>query len=67
MTRLIVCVISGFLHEVAENCALLGYHAAGSGNLLTFQDNLSVPSSGQGWDPKRLSRNVGKKVPLLTA
>jgi len=33
--------------EVAENCALLGYYAARSGNFLpTFRDNLSVPSSG---------------------
>jgi hypothetical protein len=40
-------VISGFRREAAENCALLGYHAASSGNLLpTFRDNLSVPSSG---------------------
>ena len=31
----------------AENCALLGYYTASSGNfLLTFRDNLSVPSSG---------------------
>ena len=52
VTRLAVCVISGFLHEVAENCAVLGYYAASSGNFLrTFQDYLSVPSSGQGWDP----------------
>jgi len=29
-----------------ENCALLGYYAASSGNFLpTFQDNLSVPYS----------------------
>ena len=40
------CVFAGFRHEVAENCALLGYYAASSGNFLpTFQDNLSVPSS----------------------
>jgi hypothetical protein len=40
-------VISGFRREVAENCALLGCYAASSGNsLLTFRDNLSVPSSG---------------------
>jgi hypothetical protein len=40
-------MISGFCHEVAENCALLGYYAASSGNLLTtFHDNLAVPSSG---------------------
>jgi hypothetical protein len=40
------CVISGFRREVHENCALLGYYAAHSGNTLpTFRDNLSVPSS----------------------
>ena len=39
-----ICVISGFCREVAENCALLGYYAASSGNSLpTFRDNLSVP------------------------
>jgi len=37
-------VISGFRHEVADNCALLGYYAASSGNSLpTFRDNLSGP------------------------
>jgi len=40
------CVISGVRREVADNCALLGYYAASSGNFLTtFRDNLSVPSS----------------------
>jgi hypothetical protein len=72
-------VISGFRHEVDENCALLGIWAASSGNFLpTFRDNLSVPSSRiknpsflDSWilDPwiwdRRLSRNVGKKLPLL--
>jgi len=39
-------VISGFHIEAEENCSLLGYYAANSGNfLLTFRDNLSVPSS----------------------
>ena len=39
-------VISGFCREVEENCALLGYYAARSGNFLqTFRDILSVPSS----------------------
>jgi hypothetical protein len=34
-------VISGFQHEVAENCTLLGCYAASSGNLLpVFQDNI---------------------------
>jgi hypothetical protein len=38
--------ISDFHHEVAENCALLDYYAASSGNYLqTFRDNLSVQSS----------------------
>jgi len=39
-------MISGFRREVAENCALLGYYSASSGNFSpTFRDNLSVPSS----------------------
>jgi hypothetical protein len=50
----------------AENCALLGYYTASSGDVLsTFRDNLSVPSSGvknpKMMGPKKLSRNVGKK------
>jgi hypothetical protein len=33
--------------NILENCALLGYYAASSGNFLPmFRDNLSVPSSG---------------------
>jgi hypothetical protein len=37
---------SNFRREVDENCALLGYYAASSGNFLpTFRDNLSVPFS----------------------
>jgi len=45
--NIIHCVISGFRREVDENCALLGYYSAGSGNFLpTFRDNLWVPSSG---------------------
>jgi len=36
-------VISGFRREVEENCALLGFYAASSGNFLaTFRDKLSV-------------------------
>ena len=49
-------VIPGFRREVAENRALLGYYVASNGNLLpTFQDNLSVPSSGSKfrfWNPE---------------
>ena len=43
------CILrdSGFHREVAENCALLGYYTAGSGNFLpTFRDNLLVPFLG---------------------
>jgi hypothetical protein len=36
-----ILVISGFRHEVDENCALVGYYAASSGNFLpTFRDNV---------------------------
>ena len=39
-------VISGFRHEVDENCALLRYYVGSSGNFFpSFRDNLSVPSS----------------------
>jgi hypothetical protein len=38
---------SGFRRKVDENFALVGYHAAKSGNFLqTFTDNLMTPSSG---------------------
>ena len=40
------CASSGFRRELHENCVLLGYYIASSGNSLsTFRDNLSVPSS----------------------
>jgi hypothetical protein len=39
-------MISGFRRDVDETCALLGYYAASCGNcLLTFRENVSVPSS----------------------
>jgi hypothetical protein len=42
-----ICVSFDFLREVDENCALLGYYAASSGNFLpTFRDNLSAPFQG---------------------
>jgi len=60
---------SGFLREVNENCALLRYYAASSGNsLATFRDNLSVPPSRvKNLRPfkdetDRLSRNFGKNL-----
>jgi len=56
-----VCVILQ-LKKKSKNCALLGYYASCSGNLLpTFRNNITVPSSGTDW----LFRNVGKKLPLL--
>jgi hypothetical protein len=66
----IAYVISGFRSKVAEICSRLGYYASSSGNFLpTLRDNLLVPSSGfnnqDGTDG--LSRNVGKKLPLLAA
>ena len=51
---------------MAKNCALLGYYATGSGNLLpTFWDNLSVPFSVF----KNLERNwqvVPKRLYVIT-
>jgi len=63
----ISCVISGFRRQIDENCALLSYYAACSGNFLSaFWENLSVPSNS--WRLKmgldRFYRNVGKKLPL---
>jgi hypothetical protein len=69
-------VISGFLSDVAEICAVLGYYAASSGNPLpTFRDNVSVPSSRFKKSyflnledrTVSLSRNVGKGLPLDAA
>jgi len=39
-------VTAAFRREADDNCALLGYYAASTGNFLpTFRDNLSVPPS----------------------
>ena len=39
-------MISGFCCKVDENCSLLGYYGASSGNSIPmFWDNLFVPSS----------------------
>ena len=50
-----------------ENCALLGYYSSSSGDSLwTIRDNLSTYRFAEdGTD--RLSRNVGKELPLLAA
>jgi len=69
-------VISNFHSEVDENCSILGHYTASNGNsLLTFRDNISVPSSrvknssilDSEYGTDRLFRNVGKKLSLLAA
>jgi hypothetical protein len=45
--KTILCVISGFRREVAENCALLAYYRASIRSFLqTFRGNRWVPYSG---------------------
>ena len=56
--------------RIDENCAILGYYAAISGNFLpTFRDDLLVPYSGvtspEDWT-NSFSQNVGNKLPLLS-
>jgi hypothetical protein len=71
MILLVLCVVSGFRREVDNNCTLLGHYAASGGNTLpTFRDELSVSSLGfltleDGTG--RLSRNVGRVLPVLAA
>jgi hypothetical protein len=77
------CVISGLRREVVDNWAILGYYVACSGNTLpTFRDNLLAHLS-RVKNPRRknsllvsltpegsidrLSRNVGKDLPLQAA
>jgi len=69
-------MISSFCREVDEICTILGYYAACRGNSLpTFRDNLSGPSSrAKKVDflyledrTARLSRHVGKDLPLYAA
>jgi hypothetical protein len=76
-------VLSGFRREVVDNWAILGYYVACSGNTLpTFRDSLLAPLS-RVKNPRRennlvvsltpediidrLSRNVGKDLPLQAA
>jgi hypothetical protein len=43
-------VISGFHHGINENCTLLSSYAVSSGNfLLTFRNNIRIPSSRMGF------------------
>jgi len=74
----VLCVISGFRREADKICTLLDCYVASSGNSFpTFRDNLTVLSLSvtdcllgfltleDGTD--RLSRNVGKELPILAA
>jgi hypothetical protein len=70
----IFCATSIFRLEADETCAPLGYYAARIGNSAsTFRDNLSTPflrvsnSRGLKDETEWLSRNFGKKLPLLAA
>jgi len=59
-------VITGFCSEADENCVLLRYYAASTGNSLpTFLDNFIRTWYLNGID--RLSRNVGNELPLIAA
>jgi len=70
-----LCVLWWLIKRQIENCVLLGYYSACSGNSLRkFQDNLPVPSSRvkNGFltfedGTSRLSRNVRKELPLNAA
>ena len=53
-----LCVISGFRHEVAKNCAILGYYAASSGNFFT-------DISGQIIDPILRVKNPNESLHRL--
>jgi hypothetical protein len=53
-------------NEVDENCAVLDYYAASSGNFLpTFRDNLSGPIFRDQEGTDRLTRNVGTKLSVV--
>jgi len=51
-----------------ENCALLGYYTASGGNFLTtFGKKPISPVLTSEDGTARLTRNVGKKLPILVA
>jgi len=58
-------MISGFCHEVDENCSLLGYYSLSSGNFIPVLFSFGYLTPEDGTD--RLSQNVGKQLPLLAA
>jgi hypothetical protein len=63
--KLLNIVMSPFHREEAEDCVLLGYHAANSGDFRTdfSEQPIKKPEDGI----HRLLRNVGKELPLLAA
>ncbi len=63
------CVNSGFCHEADENSALLGYYRVSIGSSLeTFRTTYWFNFQGALVDgTDRLSRKVGKELPLLSA
>lgn len=67
---LVECMISGYSHEVNDNCTLLGFYAASSVNfLLKFQDPFEEPAASisRVFCPKakssRFLQYVGKFLP----
>jgi hypothetical protein len=40
-----ICVVSGFRHEVDENCALLGYYASSDSMSRNVGKELSLPAA----------------------
>jgi len=71
----LTCTMRDFTFPPQSRCALLGCYVASSGNSLpTFRNNLSAPSSRvknqkrkKTYGTDKLSRNVGKELPLLDA
>jgi len=63
--KLLNIVFSLFHWEVAENCALLSYHAANSDDFRTEFSGQPIKKPEDGTDS--MSRNVCKKLPLLSA
>jgi hypothetical protein len=59
-------VISSFRRRVAENCALLGYYSAKSGNFLPMHQVLMVVKTQEKWEiPEAMSAGVLKVVPHI--
>jgi len=52
-------VISGFCHEVDENCALLGYYAASSG-IFTYDLEQCTAPIFKGQESKFLTLEMGQ-------